>query len=199
MGNNGHDKSNWIIRLYEEESARLLLYGQALGLSKSEAEDALQETFLSLIKLNAPPCQPVNYCLRSYRNHALNIKRNLWRRIKHEIESFIHYEPHCNGNWFYPAFFEEDDPSISEYITKALKSIPLEQREVIVLKIWHNLTFEEIGGVLNISPNTAAGRYRYGLAKIKKLLLAYEEEHYQTARTRSDVERSSTAFTIAGS
>ena len=43
----------------------------------------------------------------------------------------------------------------------------MEQREVIVLKIWHRCTFEEIGGLLEISPNTAAGRYRYGLQKIK--------------------------------
>jgi hypothetical protein len=39
-----------------------------------------------------------------------------------------------------------------------------------VLKIWHRHTFEEIGGLLEISPNTAAGRYRYGLQKLRVLL-----------------------------
>jgi RNA polymerase sigma-70 factor (ECF subfamily) len=48
-----------------------------------------------------------------------------------------------------------------------LAELPVEQREAIVLKIWHRFTFEEIGGLLGISPNTAAGRYRYGLQKIK--------------------------------
>ena len=51
-----------------------------------------------------------------------------------------------------------------------LAALPVEQREAIVLKIWHRLTFEEIGGLLGISPNTAAGRYRYGLQKIKNQL-----------------------------
>jgi DNA-directed RNA polymerase specialized sigma24 family protein len=48
-----------------------------------------------------------------------------------------------------------------------LAGLPVEQREVIVLKVWNRYTFEEIGGLLDISPNTAAGRYRYGLQKIK--------------------------------
>jgi DNA-directed RNA polymerase specialized sigma24 family protein len=50
---------------------------------------------------------------------------------------------------------------------QALANLPQDQREVIVLKIWHEYTFEEIGNLLSISPNTAAGRYRYGLQKIK--------------------------------
>jgi DNA-directed RNA polymerase specialized sigma24 family protein len=51
-----------------------------------------------------------------------------------------------------------------------LAALPAEQREVIVLKIWHEYTFEEIGELLEISPNTAAGRYRYGLQKLKTSL-----------------------------
>ena len=50
---------------------------------------------------------------------------------------------------------------------RCLADLPREQREVIVLKIWHDYTFEEIGELLELSPNTAAGRYRYGLQKIK--------------------------------
>ena len=52
----------------------------------------------------------------------------------------------------------------------------MDQREVIVLKIWHDCTFEEIGELLEISPNTAAGRYRYGLQKLKFRL---EREAYE--------------------
>jgi DNA-directed RNA polymerase specialized sigma24 family protein len=51
----------------------------------------------------------------------------------------------------------------------------MEQREVIVLKIWHEHTFEEIGDLLGISPNTAAGRYRYGLQKLKSCLKGAHE------------------------
>lgn len=51
-----------------------------------------------------------------------------------------------------------------------LAGLPREQREVIVLKIWHRHTFEEIGELLGISPNTASGRYRYGLIRLRAAL-----------------------------
>ena len=53
---------------------------------------------------------------------------------------------------------------------RCLAQLPELQREVIVLKIWHEHTFEEIGSLLEISPNTAAGRYRYGMKKLKACL-----------------------------
>jgi DNA-directed RNA polymerase specialized sigma24 family protein len=64
-----------------------------------------------------------------------------------------------------------------------LTELPVTQREVIVLKIWHEYTFEEIGELLDVSPNTAAGRYRYGLEKMRARLKGdiYERD----ARARS--------------
>ena len=61
---------------------------------------------------------------------------------------------------------------------RGLTELPVEQREVIVLKVWHGYTFEEIGGLLDVSPNTAAGRYRYGLQKLKTCLqgMTYERD-----------------------
>ena len=52
----------------------------------------------------------------------------------------------------------------------AMERLPHEQREVLVMKIWNELTFAEIGEALEISQNTAASRYRYGLENLKKAL-----------------------------
>ncbi len=38
-----------------------------------------------------------------------------------------------------------------------------------MLKIWGGLTFDEIAEALDIPANTAASRYRYGLAELRKL------------------------------
>lgn len=58
-------------------------------------------------------------------------------------------------------------------IEKALREVSAEQREVLVLKIWGELTFEQIAAELEISPNTAASRYRYALVALRqKLTLA---------------------------
>ena len=48
------------------------------------------------------------------------------------------------------------------------RALPPKQREVIVMKIDGDLTFTEIAGVLGVSANTAASRYRYALAKLRR-------------------------------
>ena len=105
-----------------------------------------------------PPEKPEHYCLRAFRNRALNYRRGLWRRLTREVES---------KRWFERS--ESESPNERLAMT-CLAELPREQREVIVLKIWHEYTFEQIGELLEISPNTAAGRYRYGLQKLKACL-----------------------------
>jgi RNA polymerase sigma-70 factor (ECF subfamily) len=160
--------SDWRADLYEAKAAELILYGRALGLSHSEAEDVLQETFLALLRRPALPGDPLHYCVRSYRNRARNCRRSLWRRLTRELEARSWFERGAGEN---PA---------ERAAMRCLAQLPIDQREVVVLKIWHEYTFEEIGELLGISPNTAAGRYRYGLQKIKLRLegTAYERDEF---------------------
>ena len=167
---NNDQQNGWCGALYQAKSAGLLLYGRALGLSHGEAEDILQETFLGLMKRSEPPLNPEHYCLRCFRNRALNYRRTLWRRLIRELES---------KRWF------ERTPEESPHERQAMRclaDLPTEQREVIVLKIWHEFTFEEIGELLEISQNTAAGRYRYGLQKLKACLKGASYEQNGTIR-----------------
>jgi RNA polymerase sigma-70 factor (ECF subfamily) len=145
----------WCEQLYDQAASTLVLYGRALGLSHSEAEDVLQDTFLQLIRRASPPIQPLHYLVRSFRNRALNYRRSLWRRLRRELESEAWFEPCPNRH---PHEFAA---------VRALASLPVEQREVIVLKIWHELTFDQIGKLCGVSVNTAAGRYRYGIQKLR--------------------------------
>ena len=180
MAKNG--QIHWCEPLYDSKAAELILYGRALGLSHGEAEDVLQETFMALTQMTVPPANPEHYCVRSFRNRALNYRRTLWRRLTREYESL---------RWFEKSAGETPAERAA---MNCLAELPVEQREVIVLKIWHRCTFEEIGGLLEILPNTAAGRYRYGLQKIKLKLegLVYE---------RIECDRDAVAFleaTMAG-
>jgi len=162
---------DWQRGLYEAQASQLILYGRALGLSHSEAEDVLQETFVGLLARTEPPEEPVFYCLRAFRNRAMNHRRGLWRRLKRELES---------KRWFEPA--ETPDPA-EEAAQRCLQTLPAEQREVIVLKIWHRHTFEQIGRLLDLSPHTVAGRYRYGLEKLRKSLKGMQYERPAMDRT----------------
>ena len=163
---NNCEHAEWCETLYQAKGAELLLYGRALGLSHAEAEDVLQETFVALMQRELAPDNPEHYCVRAYRNRVLNYRRSLWRRLTREFES---------QRWFERS--SDESPAEREAM-RCLSDLPAEQREVIVLKIWHEYTFEEIGELLDLSPNTAAGRYRYGLQKLKTCLkgAAYERD-----------------------
>ena len=178
-------EQHWCEALYDAKATELILYGRALGLGHGEAEDVLQETFIALMQLTGPPAKPEHYCVRSYRNRAMNYRRTLWRRLTREWEALA--DAH---HWFEKPSDDTAERALQAATVRALEALPLEQREVIVLKIWHGCTFEEIGGLLEISPNTAAGRYRYGLQKIKHQIkgVVYEQD---------ELERGATAFLAA--
>ncbi len=171
------EPSVWCEALYHAKAAELVLYGRALGLGHGEAEDVLHETFLVLMRMPQPPLEPDHYCVRCFRNRALNHRRSLWRRLTRELES---------RRWFEPSPGESEAERAA---MERLAALPPEQREAIVLKIWHRFTFEQIGRLLGISPNTAAGRYRYGLRKIK---LQLEGAVY--GRERDEIIREPAAF-----
>jgi RNA polymerase sigma-70 factor (ECF subfamily) len=160
----------WCERLYDAKAGQLVLYGRALGLSHSEAEDVVQEAFVALLASEKTPACAEAYVYRAVRNRALNYKRGLWRRLAREMES---------RRWF-----ERDAgecPTEREAMRR-LAELPLEQREVIVLKIWSERTFEEIAQHLEISPHTVAGRYRYGMAKLRAALKGLNYERVEYAR-----------------
>ena len=161
----------WCQELYEAKAAGLILYGRALGLAHSEAEDVVQETFIALMQLPDRPDQPDHYCVRCFRNRALNYRRGLWRRITRELES---------RRWFERSTGETPREKAA---MQCLARLPAEQREAIVLKIWQEYTFEEIGQLLGLSPNTVAGRYRYGLQKLRSCL---KDENYERMESMGD-------------
>lgn len=162
-------QTDWCESLYQQKAAELIVYGRALGLSHSEAEDVVQETFMALLRLEQRPNQPDHYCVRTFRNRALNYRRGLWRRLAREWESL---------RWFERA---PDESRAERRAMAALSELPQGQREAIVLKIWHNYTFDEIGTLLDISPNTAAGRYRYGLQKLRNSIQGDNYERVERA------------------
>ena len=183
---NENSKRHWCEALYDAKAAKLILYGRALGLSHGEAEDVVQETFMSLMQMVAAPAKPEHYCMRSFRNHALNYRRSIWRRLSREWESI---------RWFEKG---QDETPAEREAMRCLAGLPQEQREAIVLKLWHQYTFEEIGGLLEISANTAAGRYRYGLQKIKLRLEGLDYENERNELDGKSVKLLATAPSVSG-
>ena len=57
-----------------------------------------------------------------------------------------------------------------ERMRKVIDMLPEEQREVIVLRHFADLSFKEIAEITNCSINTALGRMRYGLMNLRKIM-----------------------------
>jgi len=68
------------------------------------------------------------------------------------------------------------DEEMQTAIQAAIDELPEVQRMAIVLRRYDDISYEEIGEILEISPNTVAGRYRYGLEKLRACL---RQENYE--------------------
>jgi RNA polymerase sigma-70 factor (ECF subfamily) len=58
---------------------------------------------------------------------------------------------------------------IFQDIRKLVEHLPFEQREVVILRHYYDLSFKEIADMTNVSINTALGRMRYAIINLRRL------------------------------
>jgi len=151
---------------FQLHGPKLLLCARQWTRSLADAEDAVQEAFVRFWKhQRALGGDPMGLLLTSVRRAALDQMRRESRRATREQIAEGGIE---DGSPVFEPLLEGDDRRRA--IEAALRRLPVEQREVLVLKIWGELTFEQIAAQLELSPNTAASRYRYALAALRKEL-----------------------------
>ena len=155
-------KENGLAALYDAFGAKLFAYALSLIDDVSDAEDVVQDVFVKIQMHRKLPPEPAVYLFRATRNTAYSKLR--WRWIRKRLQP--HVEQHMALFWNDDST-QENNETITE---EALLHLPVKQREVVMLKIWQGLTFQEIGHVLGCSPNTAASRYRYALERLRNLL-----------------------------
>jgi RNA polymerase sigma-70 factor, ECF subfamily len=149
--------------LYRQHGAALLLFASAISGDRGRAQDAVHQVFLKAIE-NGSVSQAINkkaYLFACVRNAVLNDAKVQDRNMPLDVDSA----------WFSPP---DRDYAGEQNLRRGLGELPDDQREVIVLHVWGELTFSEIGDLLGVSSNTAASRYRYSLAKLRGSMLAKE-------------------------
>jgi RNA polymerase sigma-70 factor, ECF subfamily len=147
---------------FSEVAPGLLLFARQWVRSAADAEDVVQEAFVKFWRRNYKiDNRALLYA--AVRSIALDVIRRDRRRARREASVFAEAEPAIE-----PQFEWEDEAQSA--LAAAVDSLPHDQREVLVLKIWNELTFSEIASALGISQNTAASRYRYALACLRKSL-----------------------------
>ena len=156
-----------IERLYDEHAQPLFAF--LLNFTR----DVLQEIFVKLARdenLLRGVREERAFLIRLAHNAAIDLMRRRGTRDKTK-ENFA-----AEMISLFAPTSDPDEKVFREELAEALGELPGEQRAVVHLKLWEGLTFEEIAAALEIPPNTAASRYRYGLDKLRgRLRPLYEE------------------------
>jgi RNA polymerase sigma-70 factor (ECF subfamily) len=147
-----------LARLVDRHGAPLVLYARQWC---HAPEDVVQEAFLKLMDQRSPPRAVVPWLYRVVRNGALDAGKLDRRRQRRESAAA---RPE---RWFVEHEVEGLDAGAA---VAALQRLPLEQREVIVARLWGGLSFEEIAEVAGCSASTAFRRFGAGIEALRREL-----------------------------
>lgn len=147
------------------------LFSLALSIVGCEqlAEDAIHEAFVSLYRRAPIECEPVAYVFTTVRNASVDQTRRR-RRFEQANESLF------NGYVPPPASKEDNghngilDRERDQLLRRSIDTLPVAQRELIVMKAFAQLTFDQIGQILGEPMKTVATRYRRALQKLESEL-----------------------------
>jgi RNA polymerase sigma-70 factor (ECF subfamily) len=155
-------------RMVEAMHVPLIQYAFRILGSREDAEDIVQQVLVKAYSLGNGNGQIQNaqsYLFRMARNASYNFNRG--RRIETEP---IH-ETTGNGLENENTNTNESESLAEIYrINKLLAALPGDQAEVIRLKLYDELSFSQIGDMLEITTSTAKSRFRYGLEKLQRNL-----------------------------
>lgn len=151
-------------RWYGLHGPALAAYAAALLGDRSAADDVVQQVFLRLLAGEVPaPEDPRPYLFGAVRNVAMNFRRGERREAARRQASPMFDAPP-----------ESQEARVA--LEEAIDGLPAEQREIVMLRVWGEMTIEEAAGVAGIPPNTAASRYRYALAKLRERMAPFAGE-----------------------
>lgn len=146
-------------RLVDRHGPTLALYARLWCM---DADDAVQEAFLELVKRTRPPVEPLPWLFATVRNRARSLARTQRRAERRERDLATQQTP-----WFEP------DPSArldAQAATEALAELELVEREAVVARLWGELTFEQLGQLLGMSRSAAHRVYEAALARLRRRL-----------------------------
>jgi RNA polymerase sigma-70 factor (ECF subfamily) len=162
-----------IERLYDGHAPSLFAFLLNFTRDENDTRDLLQEIFVKIAREPALLDNIQNeraFLIRLAHNLAIDLIRR--RQTRERTKEGFTAEA---ISVFAPAN-DPDEEYFRQELSVALEDLPEDQRAVVHLKLWEELTFEEIAEALEISPNTAASRYRYGLDKLRERLRPFYKE-----------------------
>lgn len=155
--------------IWNRYASDLFAFLRAVLGSGHDAEDVLQAVFVRIVRKRhrlAGARRLDAYVYRIARNEA---SRLLGRRQRDHVAG-VPPATRRRDAFGTGSQSRNEASELAEELQAALERLPQPQREVIVMKIYRQKTFLEIAGLLGLSANTVASRYRYGMEKLRTLL-----------------------------
>lgn len=160
----------------DEHSSRLYAYARQRCSYREDAEDMIQDALVRLWhyqeeRNQVPPDLPLAYSVLRFvaMDHG---KKQGRKKRKEEAVVFLHDR---DDHWL-DTSAEDDEDAVT--LRQAVDSLGEKLREVVTLKIWGGLTFNQIAESMAISQNTAASRYRYALEQLERKLETLKRQRY---------------------
>jgi RNA polymerase sigma-70 factor (ECF subfamily) len=157
-------------KLYERHRAPLLRFVRRTAADRSDVDEIVQETWVAVIRGRqryTPQARFVTYLYTIARRRGVDRWRRRGRRSEFEdsgtaelVAAPSHSQPE--------SLFRSQ--ALAAAIAAALDSLPLLQKEAVLLRTETDLTLEEIAQVTGTSRETAKSRLRYGLGRLRQLL-----------------------------
>lgn len=143
--------------LYQRHRQNLFTLALAITHSRPSAEDAVHDAFARLCRRQWTASDPAAYVFAAVRNAA----RDLTTRRK---TSDLPLDLFASDPTTHDA---AESAELAELVRQALTDLDPAQREVLVMKLWGDLTFDQISALTGLPLQTLASRYRRALQKIK--------------------------------
>jgi RNA polymerase sigma-70 factor (ECF subfamily) len=142
--------------------------------NREDAQDVVQETFLSVFKSAASLRDPASFPTWLYRI-ALNHCRTQWRRRSADVslDDPLQYSEDGSGDLTVPVTAGSnalETVETWELIQKALLRLSEEHRTAIILKEYLGLNLEEVAQVMECPLSTAKSRLYHGLRGVQRNL-----------------------------
>jgi RNA polymerase sigma-70 factor (ECF subfamily) len=144
-------------RLYRQHAPALRLFARQWPI---DGEDVVHDAFVALARQSRPPDNVMAWLYHVVRTGSLAAARSAGRRRRRES---VASAPEA---WFTAA----DNRLDADVAARALATLPLEQREVIVARLWGGLAFDEVAKLVGCSLPTAHRRYHTGLTELRMRL-----------------------------
>lgn len=146
------------------------------------AEDLMQETFIKAVEtIKSGKYNEEGKFLPWIVRIAHNLAIDYFRRDKRYPE--VVFED--GSNVFNSLDFAEDSyeslqikHETHEYLRDLIKRLPDQQREVLVMRHYEDMSFQEIADATGVSINTALGRMRYALINLRKMMSKHSALNY---------------------